>query len=626
MNHDLRFALRQLLRNPGFTVVAVVTLALGIGANTAIFSVINAVLFRPLPFSDPQRLVLVWQEFSKRSVARESFSFPNFIDLRHETQLFTDAGSFALSSHTLTGVNEPERLNSIRMSASLIPTLGVRLALGRNFREEEDRPDADRVALLSQHFWQRRFGSDPGIVGRTIGINDEAVTIVGVLPDTFRIGEENPDICLPLRLDPTKVGRGQRGLQVIARLKPGVKVQQVRSELSVIAARLRSADPWANADLEPSTVPLHEQLVSDVRLSLLTMGGAVGCVLLIACANVANLTLARGLTRKSELTIRAAIGAGRGRIVRQLLAKSLMLSVLGGGVGLIVGKWGLAVSGKFLLEHVPQASDISLDPTVLIFTFVTSVLSGVLFGVVPALSVSSVDLGGALKEGAKAATSGKGRYWLRGTLVAAEVGLAFVLLTSAGLLLRSVGRLRDINPGFDSRKMLAVQTTLSGQRYNDNNAARIAAVRGSVSRLEGFPGVEAVTFANSIPLTTEMDPSGTAIEGRTFAPNQYPFAHLRGVGGNYFQTLRVPLLDGRQFTVTDNENAQRVVVINATMARCFWPQESPIGKRLRPDALQEKDWLTVVGWLRTRRTRAWRNPQDLRSTIFTPNIRPGGLV
>ncbi len=592
---DIWYGGRMLLKNPGYTFVAVLTLALGIGANTALFSIINAVLLRPLPFSDPQRLVMVWQEFPKRGSARESFSLPNFIDLRRETKLFAGAGSFTLSSHTLTGVDEPARLNSIRMSAGLIPTLGVRLALGRNFREEEDRSDADRVALLSDHLWRRRFGSDPGIIGRTMGINDEAVTIVGVLPKTFRIGEENPDICLPLRLDPAKVGRGQRGLQAIARLKPGVKVRQMQPELNAIAARLRSADPWANADMELSTVQLHEQLVSGVRLSLLTLGGAVVCVLLIACANVANLSLARGLARQSEMTIRAAIGAGRGRIVRQLLTESLMLSVLGGGLGLIVGRWGLALSGKLLVEQIPQASDISFDPVVLTFTFAASILSGVLFGVVPALSASGVDLAGSLKEGTKAATSGKGRYRLRGALVAAEVGLAFVLLTSAGLLLRSLGRLRDINPGFDSRKMLAVQTTLSGKRYNDNNAARLAAVRGLVSRLESFPGVEAVTFANSLPLATEMDSSGTAIEGRTFAPNQYPFAHIRGVGGNYFQTLRVPLLDGRHFTEADNETAQKVVVINATMARQFWAQESAIGKRLRPDALQEKDWLTTVG-------------------------------
>ena len=329
---DIRYGGRILLKNPGYTVAAVLTLALGIGANTAMFSIINAVLLRPLPFSDPHRLVMVWQEFPKRGSARESFSLPNFIDLRRETKLFADAGSFSLSSHTLTGVDEPERLNSIRMSAGLIPTPGVRLALGRNFREEEDRPDADRVALLSDHLWRRRFGSNPGIIGRTMGINDEAVTIVGVLPKTFRIGEENPDICVPLRLDPAKVDRGQRGLQAIARLKPGVKVRQVQPELNVIAARLRSADP-----------------------------------------------------------------------------------------------------------------------------------------------------------------------------------------------------------------------------------------------------------------------SGTAIEGRTFAPNQYPFAHIRCVGGNYFQTLRVPLLDGRHFTEADNETAQKVVVINATMARQFWAQESAIGKRIRPDGLQEKAWLTIVG-------------------------------
>ncbi|HXJ55851.1 MAG TPA: ABC transporter permease [Verrucomicrobiae bacterium] len=593
---DLKFALRQLLKNPGFTVVAVLTLALGIGANTAMFSVINAVLIRPLPFRNPAELVSVWQEYPKRAWPKANFSMPNFADLRKDTEIFAGVGAYALSAHTLTGDEQPQRLNTIRMSASFLPALGVQPVLGRNFLETEDHPDGERVALLSDQLWRARYQADPAIVGRSIRLNNDwPVTIIGVLPKGFRIGDERPELCLPLRLDPAKVGRGQRGLDVIARLKPGVSESQLKSKLAVRARQLREADSWANGEMQLNAGPLQAQLVGEVRPGLLTLGGAVACVLLIACANVANLSLARALARQGEITIRAAVGASRGRIMGQLLTESLLLALVGGGVGLLLGRAGVSVAGKFLAARLPQAVDITLDPTVLIFTLLASVLCGILFGLVPALSASRVNLAWSLKDAAKGATVGLARYRLRGALVAAEVSVAFVLLTGAGLLLKSLSKLNNFNPGFDPSGMLVAHTVLLGNRYADNTAARLAAAREITFRLEGLPGVAAVTFGNSLPLTSDMDASGSAIEGRTFAAHEYPFVRIRGVAANYFQTLHVPLLEGRHLAPSDNETGEKVAVINATMARRYWPEESAVGKRVRPDALQTKDWLEIVG-------------------------------
>jgi len=593
---DLKFALRQLRKNPGFTAVSVLTLALGIGANTAMFSVINAVLIRPLPFRNPGELVSIWQEYPKRAWPRANFSLPNFVDLRKDMDVLAGAGAYALSAHTISGDEQPLRLNTIRMSASLLPALGVQPALGRNFLEPEDRPDGERVALLSDQLWQTRYQGDPAIIGRSIRLNNEwPCMIIGVLPKGFRIGEERPELCLPLRLDPATVGRGQRGLEVIARLKPGVSESQLRSKLAMVARQLREADPWANGEMDLNAGPLQAQLVGEVRPGLLTLGGAVACVLLIACANVANLSLARALARQGEMTIRAAVGASRGRIIRQLLTESMLLALVGGGIGLLLGRAGVSLAGKFLAARIPQAAEITLDPTVLIFTLLASVLCGILFGLVPALSASRVNLTSSLKDAAKGTTGGLGRYRLRGALVAVEVGVAFVLLTGAGLLLKSLSKLNNFNPGFDPSGMLVAHTVLLGNRYTDNTAVRVATTRELTFRLGNLPGVSAVTFGNSLPLTSDMDASGAAIDGRSFAAHEYPFVRMRGVAANYFQTLRVPLLEGRHLAASDNESGQKVAVINATMARRYWPEESAVGKRIRPDGLQTKDWLVIVG-------------------------------
>ena len=593
--NDLRFALRQLRRNPGYTLLVVLMLALGIGANTAVFSVINAVLLRPLPFSDPDRLVTLWQEYSTRSMSRESFSFPNFMDLRADRSVFVAAGAYSLSAHTLGGVAEPQRLGTVRVSSSFLGTLGVRPSLGRDFREDDDRPEAERVALLSDHLWRRQFQADLSVVDRMASLNDEAVRIIGVLPKNFRLGDENPDLLLPLRLSVDKAGRGQRGLSVIARLNRGVSAALVSSSMRRLASQLRAADPWANADLKLSVVPLHEQFVGPTRLSLLVLIGAVACVLSIACVNVANLSLARASARSAEFSIRAAIGAGRGRIVRQLLVESLVLSTIGGTAGLLLGMAEVTLSQKLIAARLPQATELSLDYRVLGYTLAASVLTGLLAGLFPAFAVSRAELAESLQKVTRGASAGRGSERHRNLLVAVEVSLAFVLLVGSGVLLRSLSRLHRVNLGFDTNKLLTVQTTLTGNRYNDNDRIRRATVRELCTRLESIPGVEAVTYGNSMPLGDDMDLTGTALDGRTLAANEYPMVHLRGVGPNYFQILRVPLLEGRHLVDSDTESSQKVVVINASMARKYWPNEDPVGKRIHPDVFQDKEWRTIVG-------------------------------
>jgi putative ABC transport system permease protein len=593
--NDLRFAVRQLRRNPGFTVLVVFTLALGIGANTAVFSVINAVVLRPLPFSDPDRLVTVWQEYPTRQPIRETFSYPNFADLNTDRSLFAASGAYCLSAHTLDGAAEPERLGTVRVSSNLLETLGVRPALGRDFRAEDDRPEAERVALLSDHLWRRQFHADSSVIDHIIRLNDEAFRIVGVLPKSFRLGDENPDLLLPLRLKVDKVGRGERGLTVIARLQRGISAVQVSYNLQRLAARLRAADPWSNADLKLSTVPLHEQFAGPMRLSLLVLIGAVTCVLAIACVNVANLTLVRASARQAEFSIRAAIGAGRGRIVRQQLVESLVLSVVGGAAGLVLGVAVVSVCQKLIVARLPQATDLSLDYRVLGYTLTASMLTGLLAGLFPALAASRVALAESLQQGARNVSASRGAERHRNLLVALEVSLAFALLVGAGVFLRSLGRLHQADLGFDTANLLTVQTWLTGNRYNDNDAVRRATVRELCTRLQSLPGVEAVTFGNSMPLGDDMDLSGLSLDGRTFAANDYPMVHLRGVGPDYFRTLRAPVLAGRDLAESDTETAQKVAVINASMVRRYWPNESPLGRRIRPDIFADKEWRTIVG-------------------------------
>jgi len=593
--NDLRFALRQLRRNLGFTLLVILTLALGIGANTAVFSVINAVLLRPLPFSDAGRLVTVWQTYPNRQSTRETFSFPNFIDLAADHSVFAAAGAYCLSAHTLGGVAEPERLGTVRVSSGFLEALGVRPALGHDFRAEDDRPQAERVALLSDHLWRRQFHADSAVVDRVIRLNDEAFRIVGVLPKSFRLGDENPDLLLPLRLNLDKVGRGQRGLTVIARLRSGVFAAEESYNLQRLAAQLRAADPWSNADLKLSVVPLHDFFAGPMRLAMMVLIGAVICVLAIACVNVANLTLVRASARHAEFSVRAALGAGRGRMVRQQLVESLVLSVLGGAAGLALGMAAVSLFQGLIATRLPQATDLSLDFRVLGYTLAASVLTGLLAGLFPALTASRVNLAESLQQGARSVSASRGAERHRNLLVALEVSLAFALLVCAGVLVRSLGRLHQVNLGFDAANLLTVQTWLTGNRYNDNDPIRRATVREISTRLQGIPGVEDVTFGNSMPLGDDMDLSGAALDGRSFAASEYPMVHLRGVGPDYFRILRAPVLAGRDLAASDTETAQKVVVINACMARRYWPNEDPLGKQIRPDLFQDKQWRTIVG-------------------------------
>jgi putative ABC transport system permease protein len=594
--NDLKFALRQLLKNPGFATVAVLTLALGIGANTAIFSIVNAVLLRPLPFKNPDQLVMLWQEYPKRGwPAHVTFSMPNYVDVRTQSRVLENAGAFSESAHTLAGDAEPVRLNTLRLSASLLPTLGVQPKHGRNFREEEDRQDAERVALLSEHLWRNRFGADPSVVGRTIFLNDESVAVVGVLPRDFRIGEEKPDLCLPLRLDPKRIGRGQRGLQVIARLKGEITVAQAEADMAILASQLAEVNPWVNGDVQISVVPVHEQFVGKVRTALLVLLGAVAFVLLIACANVANLLLARAAGRRQELAIRLALGAGRWQVIRQLLVESAVLAIAGGTLGLLLGRWSLETLSTVATRYLPQAGDVALDGRVLAFTLLVAVATAFIFGLFPAIQASRTAAANALKDSSKGSTDGLGRQRLRGWLVISEVALAAVLLIGAGLLLRSFARLQSVSTGFDAANLLTVETVLTGRRYNDAPATRLAFHRELMQRVRQLPGVKSASVGTALPFVGGMDAAGLSIEGRTFSADEFPLVNNGGVAANYFQTLGVPVIQGRYFEDSDDERAPNVAIINLAMARKYWPEENPLGKRIRPDGFSTNLWFTIVG-------------------------------
>jgi putative ABC transport system permease protein len=594
--NDLKFAFRQLLKNPGFTAVAVLTLALGIGANTAMFSIANAVLFRPLPFKKADRLVMLWQEYPKRGwPPHVTFSLPNYVDVRTQSRVLENAGAFSESAHTLAGDLEPMRVNTLRISATLLPTLGVQPKLGRNFTDEEDRPNADRVALLSDHLWRSRFGAAPSIVGRTIFLNDESVTVAGVLPANFRMGEEKPDLFLPLRLDPNRVGRGQRGLQVIARLKEGVTQTQAEADMATLAPRLAEANPWVNGEMEISVVPIQEQFVGEVRTALMVLLGAVAFVLLIACANVANLLLARAAGRRQELAVRLALGAGRWQVIRQLLVENGMLAVGGGAVGLLLGIWSLQSLTALAAQHLPQARDAALDGRVLAFTLVLSLATALIFGLLPAIQASRTDAAESLRDSSKSSTAGVTRQRLRAWLVVSEIALAAVLLTGAGLLLKSLGRLQRVSAGFDAANLLTVETVLSGTRYNDDPSTRLAFHRELMQRVTRLPGVNSASVGTALPFVGGMNVAGLSIEGRTFSANESALAENCGVAANFFQTLGVPVLQGRYFTDSDDERASKVAIINLALARKYWPEDNPLGKRVRPDGFDTNIWFTIVG-------------------------------
>src|SRR5215213_9545368 len=465
---DLRYGLRTLRKHPGFTIVAVIALALGIGANTAIFSVVNTVLLRPLPYKDPDRLVMVWEDASMFGYPRDTPAAGNFVDWRDQNQVFEGMAAIADESFNLTGVGEPERLEGRRVSASLFPLLGVEPQIGRVFSSEEDQPGSQRVVVLSYGLWQRRFGADPGIVGKPLTLNGESHVVVGVMPARFQFPSSDDEAWVPIAFTQQEASsRGRHYLEVLARLKPGVTLAQAQSEMSTIATRLQQQYPQSNADLGAAVQSLHEHLVGDIKPALLILLGAVGLVLLIACANVANLLLARAAVRQKEIAVRVALGAKRWRLIRQFLTESILLSTLGGIVGLGIAYGGLVLLKSFIPENISQARDISIDLKVLGFTFLISVATGLIFGLAPAIQAVRFNQIDTLKEGGRDAATGGGGKVLRGLLVTAEVAISLVLLIGAGLLINSFLRLRNVDPGFRTDNLLTMRIPMPLSKYLD---------------------------------------------------------------------------------------------------------------------------------------------------------------
>jgi putative ABC transport system permease protein len=630
---DLHYGLRTLAKNPAFTAVALVALTLGIGANTAIFSVINTILLRPLPYKDPDRLVVVWEDRSKNGFPRDTPAAGNFNDWREQNQVFEGMAAIANLSFNLTGTGEPERIDGRRVSANLFPLLGIEPQLGRAFLPEEDQPGVGRVVIMSHGLWQRRFGGDPSVVGRALTLNGQSHTVVGVMPPHFQFPTMEDELWVPIAFTQAEAAnRGRHFLQVFARLKPGVTLEQAQAEMETIAARLQQQYPDSNTNIGAAVVPLHEQFVGNMKPALLILLGAVGFVLLVACANVANLLLARAAARQKEIALRVALGASRARLLRQFLTESVLLGLLGGGLGLLLALWGVNLLGAFIPDEVAQARSVTLDGRVLGFTLLVSVLTGLIFGLAPAVQAVRFNLNEILKEGGRESAAGRRGNRLRSLLVIAEVAVSLVLLIGAGLLINSFLRLRSVDPGFRTDNLLTMRVVLPQQKYPEH-AQRTAFYTEMLGRIEALPGVKSAAVTTNLPLTFKGNSIGVSVEGKPDpGPDQQRSVVTRVVSPQYFRAMGIALMQGRQFGREDRAGTPPVAVINETMARRFWPGEDPLGKRLTPgeaNSTDPNDWITVVGVARDVRQfelEAEPKPQMYLSYEQTEYFQPGDLV
>ncbi|MGH9702867.1 MAG: ABC transporter permease, partial [Candidatus Acidiferrales bacterium] len=593
---DFRYGIRKLVKSPGFTFFAVMALALGIAANTAIFSLADAVLFRPLPYRDPGRLVMVWEDSSFIGFPENTPAPGNFRDWSAQNHSFEQMAAYRRSSLNLTGDGQPERLIAGRVTANLFSILDVEPAMGRMFLPEDDQPGAARVALLSHGLWLRRFGSDASILGKTIRLNDQSFTVIGVMPRGKQFPDKQTDFWVPMQLTAGELGwHDSHYLHVIARLKPGVTLTQANADLASIAARLARQYPESNTNVGAYAVPLHKQVTGDLRDAIFILLAAVGFVLLIACANVANLQLARAAGCEREMAVRLAMGASRGRLVRQLLTESLQLAGLAGGVGLLLSQWGMAFLVQLIPAGFPGAARVGLNSKVLIFTMLVCVATGVLFGLAPAFRVRALRLNESLKQGGRTGAGPAGAK-TRDALVVAEVALALVLLAGAGLMIESFANLHGVDPGFRADHVLAMRTPLPVPRYAELSK-RNAFYDRVLERVSRIPGVTSAAYATWLPLTNRGGTRGFLIEGRPAPkPGEVSDANIRMVSADYARTLGMQLKAGRWLSESDGAESQFVAVINEAMARQFFPNQNSLGERIKFGALESKDpWITIVG-------------------------------
>lgn len=591
---DFRYALRQFRKSPGFAAVAVITLALGIGFNTAIFSVVNAVLLRPLQFSDANRLVRVWHVPPAKSfpgMTTFSVSAANYVDWERQNQVFERMAIYTYHGFTVTGGDKPEQVDACAVSPDFFATLGVQPMIGRVFSPEEDEPGRSHVVVLSHRLWQEHFGAPPNIVGHNINLDGQAYLVAGVMPASFRL----PDFAqmwTPMAwTDKERAVRGEHHYVVIARLKRGVELNQAQAEMNTISDRLQQQYPDDDKGWGAVVVPLHEDMVSDVRPALLVLLGAVAFVLLIACVNVANLALARTFSRQKEIAIRTALGATPARVLRQILTETVLLALSGGALGLALAHFAVGFIVAFLADKLPHSIVVGLDSQVLVFTAVISVLTGIVSGALPALRLTRSDVNQALKQGLGRTDADSGGHGTRSILVVSEVALSLILLIGAGLMIRSFQNLRGVNPGFDSHNVLTMSAMVSRSKFS-GPAPMIRFFDNVLQRVRSLPGVESAAVIDDLPLNDEGSHQPIAIEGRPVLPaSEQPEVDVRLISPGYMRALHIPTLQGRDISDADVAGRPAVVLISESMARQFWPGEDPLGKRLTltffPDAVRE---------------------------------------
>jgi len=626
---DVRYGFRTLRARPGFTIVAVLTLALGIGANATIFSVVNAAILRPLPFRDSDRLTLVWESGVQDPDSLNIASAPNFLDWQRRNTVFEQMAMFdsAGRGYNLSGGSDPEQVSGVRVSANFFEVFGAKPFLGRTFRSDEETPGKDHVVVLSNGLWRRRFAANPDAVGQTMKVDGEAYTIIGVMPPSFefQFWSGQRQLWVPISFTKGDLDRGSHSFVVAARLKRGVTVEQAASEMDTIGRGLAEEYPTDNAGKTVKVTQLADYGRSNLQPVLIALMAVVGLVLLIACVNVANLMLARSSARQREFAIRASLGASATRIARQLLTESLVLAFLGGLAGLIVASW----SGQLLISILPAAlryvpfrpfESMGIDGRVLAFTWVVSCVTGILFGIGPAFKSLRHDANTALKEGSRGSTRGAGGV-LRNALVAAEVGLALIVLAGAGLMILSVMRLLAVDPGLDPRNVLTMEMSLPQENLYYSPPTHKQFAHDLQEHVGSIPGVVAVSAVSHLPLTGAGAGRGFTVEGRPDpGPQDQPGAAYSVVCPHYFETMRIPLIAGREFTERDDESAPGVIIINEAMAKRYWPDEDPIGRRIKLGHFDSKNpWMTVVAVIPD--IHRWGLDQKMGPEFFRPYLQ-----
>ena len=635
---DLRHSCRMLARTPAFTVAALLSLAIGIGVNTAVFSIFDALLLRPLPYQDAERLVILWNRSPGLGITEDWFSTAQYFDIKTGHHGLEQVAIAIGGNYNLTGWGEPERVGTIRVSSNLLPMLGTRSEIGRLFITDEDLPGRTATAVLSYGIWARHYGADPNILGKKIILNGVPYEVVGVLPRSFSLprevmptldGAEQAEILLPLPLGPEAAqNRDHEDYNIIGKLRPGVSLPQAQAEMDTITARLRHDFPEQyppNGGLTFGIVPLMEQVVGNVRRALWLLLGAVGFVLLIACANVANLQLSRAVVRQKEMAVRTALGASRKRVVRQLLTESIVLGLCGGLLGLALAHAGVLAIHILGRQSVPRLDSVHVEAVALLYTFLISALAGVLFGLAPAWRLSRLDVQTTLQDTTRGAAGvsaiwGRGNH-LRRLLVVSELALCVILLISAGLLIRSFTRVKGVSPGFNPDKILTVELTMSGAKYKDKQAV-LGTYHELFQRLEALPGVTAAGAVTSLPLSQMYAWGPITVEGRVPpVGEEFINADMRMVNGHYFQAMRIPLLEGRLFDDHDIASNPRVAIVDDYMAHQLWPNQNAVGKRFHIGGITETSspWITIVGVIG--RVKQYTLDSDSRIALYLPQTQ-----